>query len=127
MRELGELESRVMQRLWTSGGACTVRDVLQDLSQDRPLAYTTVMTVLDNLHKKGFVSREAVGRAYHYRSVRTRDEHAAELISTVLDRSQDRPAALLKFVERLDPHELVELQQSLARLTADLGQRQTRD
>lgn len=114
MRDLGELEAQVMRRLWDWDCACTVREVLADLTADRKLAYTTVMTVLDNLHKKGYVSREVVGRAYHYRSVKTREEHTADLISVALERSHDRPASLLLFVERLDPEEQAALRASLA-------------
>lgn len=111
-----------MHRLWESGHACTVREVLEDLNRDRRLAYTTVMTVLDNLHKKGFVTREAVGRAYRYRSAKSRDEHTADLISAVLEASEDRPASLLRFVERLDPAELAELRESLTRLGLEVRQ-----
>lgn len=124
MRRLGDLEAEVMNRLWESGQTCTVREVLEDLNRDRRLAYTTVMTVLDNLHKKGLVTREPVGRAYRYRSAKSRDEHTADLISVVLERSEDRPASLLKFVERLDPDELAELQESLTRLSVELPRRQ---
>ena len=71
---------------------------------------------MDNLHKKGYVAREAVGRAYHYRSVKSREEHTADLISVALEGSDDRTASLLRFVERLDPEELAALRASLQRL-----------
>ena len=115
MRDLGELEAEVMRRLWDWDRACTVREILEDLAPNRRLAYTTVMTVLDNLHTKGFVTREAAGRAYSYTSVRSREEHTADLISVALERSDDRAASLLRFVERLDPAELAVLRESLAR------------
>lgn len=116
MKDLGELEAEVMARLWDWDRTCTVRDILEDLAPDRQLAYTTVMTVLDNLHKKGFVTRQAVGRAYHYQSVKGREEHTADLITIALARSDDRPASLLRFVERLDPEEQAALRASLERL-----------
>ena len=116
MKDLGELEAEVMARLWDWDRTCTVRDILEDLAPDRQLAYTTVMTVLDNLHKKGFVTRQAVGRAYHYQSVQSREEHTADLIPIALARSDDRPASLLRFVERLDPEEQAALRASLERL-----------
>lgn len=53
MRVLGELEAQVMHRIWARAGAVTVRDIVDDLQNDRPIAYTTVMTVMDNLRKKG--------------------------------------------------------------------------
>jgi len=64
---LGPLERRVMAQLWARG-AQTVGQVLAALNAraDRPLAYTTVMTVLVRLHEKGFVIREKHGRRFRY-------------------------------------------------------------
>ncbi|HWG37851.1 MAG TPA: BlaI/MecI/CopY family transcriptional regulator, partial [Terriglobales bacterium] len=61
--ELGPLESGVMEVLW-SHGASNVRMVAQRLP--RPLAYTTVMTTLDRLYKKGLLMREKQERAFIY-------------------------------------------------------------
>jgi predicted transcriptional regulator len=60
---LGRLEFDLMQILWTRGES-NVRDVVQQL--DRPLAYTTVMTTLDRLYKKGFLDRRMPDRAFLY-------------------------------------------------------------
>lgn len=60
---LGRLELSVMEILW-SRGESSVRDVAQKLS--RPLAYTTVMTTLDRLFKKGLLERRKSDRAYLY-------------------------------------------------------------
>jgi predicted transcriptional regulator len=60
---LGPLEIDVMEVLWASG-ACSVRDVVEKL--DRKLAYTTVMTTLDRLYKKGLLGREKSERAFIY-------------------------------------------------------------
>jgi predicted transcriptional regulator len=60
---LGRLEFELMQILWTRG-ECNVRDVAQKL--DRPLAYTTVMTTLDRLYKKGLLDRRMPERAFLY-------------------------------------------------------------
>jgi Penicillinase repressor len=51
MRQFGELEAVIMDRLWDRGKPALVREVLDDLRKDRPLAYTTVMTVMENLHR----------------------------------------------------------------------------
>ena len=66
LRPFGELESAVMDRLWAADRPMSVREVLEDLRGERRLAYTTVMTVLDNLHRKGWVTRHQEGRAYLY-------------------------------------------------------------
>jgi len=60
---LGPLEVRVMGILWQSGES-SVREVIERL--DRPLAYTTVMTTLDRLFKKGFLDRRKAQRAFLY-------------------------------------------------------------
>jgi predicted transcriptional regulator len=55
MLGLGELEASVMDVLWSTAEPLRVRQVLDELNQHRDLAYTTVMTVLDNLHRKVFL------------------------------------------------------------------------
>jgi predicted transcriptional regulator len=72
------------------------------------------MTVMDNLHRKGFVTREMHGRAYHYRPVQTREQHNAELMSQVLAGSNDRGATLLHFLEQMPPEEVARLRAALA-------------
>ena len=96
--------------------ACTalVREVLENISHDRPLAYTTVLTVLDNLHSKGLVQREKVGKAYAYAPVSSREEHTAAMLQEVLAESDDRTAALMHLVGRMESEEAAEL---LAALT----------
>lgn len=58
---LGELETAIMRVLWATPQPLTVRAVFEVLVEDRQLAYTTVMTVLDRLAKKGVVLREPPG------------------------------------------------------------------
>ena len=78
---LGPLERDVMEIVWTREHT-TVRDVQASLS--RPVAYTTVMTTLDRLFKKGFVERTRAGRAFVYRAHRTRQQTEAALASGVM-------------------------------------------
>jgi len=118
VRQLGDLEAAVMDRLWLWRRPTTVREVLEDLAPERKLAYTTIMTVMDNLHRKGLLTREQVGRAYRYSTVRSRSEHTADLIASVLAKSDDRTAPLLRFVERLNPDEVARLRASLEALEA---------
>ncbi|MBB5812887.1 putative transcriptional regulator [Streptomyces collinus] len=75
----------------------TVREVLEDLQKERSIAYTTVMTVLDNLHQKGWVRREAEGRAYRYEAVSTRAAYAAALMNDAWSQSDNPAAALVAF------------------------------
>ena len=78
---LGSLEREVMDLVW-DGQSFTVRDVHATMS--RPVAYTTVMTTLDRLFKKGFVGRRREGRAFVYTAARTRAEVEAAVASGVL-------------------------------------------
>lgn len=104
VRASGELEAEVMEHLWTADGPRTVREVLDDINAAgrRPVVYTTIMTVLDNLHRKGWLTRTMVDRAYRYRPVRTKQEHSAELMAGALAGSGDRSATLLAFLDQLD-------------------------
>src|SRR5579863_8029775 len=63
--DLPPLELRCMKALWVAGQA-TVQDIRDGILPDRPLAYTTVMTVMDRLARKGVVVREKRGRAHLY-------------------------------------------------------------
>lgn len=110
---LGELEALVMTHIWDSGEPVSVREVLEALHDQRELAYTTVMTVLDNLHRKGMVSRLMERRAYLYSPALTREEYAAQLIAAAVDDSSDRTAALLHFIGTLSPKELKRIRAAL--------------
>ncbi|MFY1695911.1 MULTISPECIES: BlaI/MecI/CopY family transcriptional regulator [unclassified Solwaraspora] len=99
MTRLGDLERAVMDVLWDrdpAAGPATVRDVAEAL-QERDLAYTTVMTVLDRLAGKGMVSRERAGRAWQYQPAASREAHIAQLMLDALDLAGSRDAALVRF------------------------------
>lgn len=97
MRNLGELESAVMEVLWRADQPMSVRAVRDQLIGHRALAYTTVMTVLDNLHRKGYVLRDKYGRAYQYRPATPRGEVLAAGMRELLDGADDTEAVLLHF------------------------------
>lgn len=92
----GALEIRVLDALWTRGEA-TVAEVQAAL--DAPLAYTTVMTTLDRLYKKGTLERRKRGRAFVYRPLRSRDqiEHGvlARLLGGLLGGASGRAEPVL--------------------------------
>jgi predicted transcriptional regulator len=115
MRQLGELEAVIMDRLWDWGRPALVREVLDDLRKDRPLAYTTVMTVMENLHRKGWLRRERDGRAWRYEPAGSRSGYTAALMSDALATSTDRRTALAHFVLQMSPHDAELLQQALDR------------
>ncbi|KRB73132.1 hypothetical protein ASE01_20385 [Nocardioides sp. Root190] len=116
MQGLGQLEATVMTIVWSAGEPQIVHDVLETLRRDRAIAYTTVMTVMDNLHSKGFLARERSGRTFLYRATRPREQYEAELMEEVLASSSDRSATLVHFVERISPDALAELRSLVAGL-----------
>ncbi|WP_410641378.1 BlaI/MecI/CopY family transcriptional regulator [Amycolatopsis sp. lyj-346] len=115
MRQFGELEAAIMDVLWTAAEPMRVRDVLDELNRDRDLAYTTVMTVLTNLHRKGWVARELEERAYRYRTVTTREEATAQTLRELLDSAGDRESVLLHFVSSASDEESDILRRALRR------------
>ena len=115
MIQMGQLEAVVMHRLWDWDRPASVREVVDDLQRERKIAYTTVMTVLDNLHRKGLVHRQKQGRAYVYTAVMSQEDHTASMLEDVLAQTADRGAALLNFVEQLSSEEQVQVRTALAK------------
>ena len=104
---LGHLEITVMEILWTRGES-NVHDVAQKLH--RPLAYTTVMTTLDRLYKKGLLTRRKSERAFLYSPVLSRNEweqkRAGELIAGLLAGPQPSSDLLIScLVEAVGQHD----------------------
>jgi predicted transcriptional regulator len=102
-----------MDLVWNRDVPVTVRDVLTDLRPIRPLAYTTVMTVLDNLHRKGWLRRELAGRAYRYTATLTREGYSAQLMRDALDDAGDPAEALVRFLGHMTPDEAAALRTAL--------------
>ena len=113
MHGLGELELKVMDVLWRSDEPLRVRDVLDQLPTERRFAYTTIMTVLDRLHDKGWLERTRTGRAYRYSPARSRGEASAELLREVLDSSGDAESVLLHFAASVSERESELLRRAL--------------
>ncbi|SCK58270.1 Predicted transcriptional regulator [Streptomyces sp. WMMB 322] len=95
-----------MTRVWRWNRPVTVREVLEDLRDDRSIAYTTVMTVMDNLHQKGWLRRRQDGRAYLYEPVSTRAAYSAALMNEAWASSDNAAAALVEFFGRMTPEQL---------------------
>ena len=126
MRQLGELEAVIMDRLWEWGRPALVREVLDDLRKDRPLAYTTVMTVMENLHRKGWLRRDRDGRAWRYEPAGSRSGYTAALMSDALATSSDRRTALRHFALQMSPHDAALLREALGRARPESEEGQAR-
>jgi predicted transcriptional regulator len=127
-RQLGPFERQVLQALWTRGSA-TVRELLAD-GQIRQ-AYTTVMTTMDRLYKKGLLDRAAEGRAFRYTPRHTPEElqrvAALEGIRQLLGSANTSSLPLSYLVEALSAHDeqlLDELQQLVERKRGELQSRE---
>ena len=114
--QLTPLELEIMKVLWETGPAA-VQTVQERLPAERRLAYNTVQTMLNVLHRKGKVRRELQGRAYLYEPAVTRPQAARQAVGDLVQRMFDGSAEelVLSLVEtrQLTP-------EKLARLTAML-------
>jgi predicted transcriptional regulator len=113
MRRFGELEAVIMDRLWEWGRPVLVRDVVDALHDDRAPAYTTVMTVMENLHRKGWLRRERDGRAWRYEPAGSRSGYTAALMNDALATSSDHRTALAHFALQMSPHDAALLREAL--------------
>ena len=97
---LGELETAVMELLWRTPGQ-TVNEVEERLRHKREIAHTTVLTTLDRMHAKGYLTREKQGKAFVYAPHYTREEFergvAQEVLGALL--GQFNEPALSAFVD----------------------------
>src|SRR5258708_17864947 len=107
-----------MHRIWARAGAVTVRDIVDDLQPDRSIAYTTVMRVMDNLGKKGWLRRRAHGRAYHYEPAVSGEQYSAGVMRQALAAAGDCAAALTHFIGELSAEEADALDEAYPRHTA---------
>ena len=130
--QLGPFEQQLMQQLWSQGSA-TVRELLSDGKIHQ--AYTTVMTTVDRLYKKGLLTREFEGRAFRYTPRHSPEEWqrvtALESIRQLLGSGKASSLPLSYLVEALSAHDaqlLDELQLLVERKRRQLrGQEKTRE
>ncbi len=109
----GELEKQVMDVVWGADGPVTPGEVHAELSRTRQLAYTTAMTILVRLCKKGLLDREAAGRAFAYRPRVSREQWAAERMNEALSSAGDASLVLAHFIESLPADQVDDLRNAL--------------
>jgi|SRR6185437_15006102 len=127
---LGPLEAAVMEVAWQLG-ECNVRDVAQKLV--RPLAYTTVMTTLDRLYKKGLLERRKEERAFFYSPAWSREEweqkRAGDLMAAFLSGPRQAGELLIScLVEAVGQHDLTlldELERKIRSKRKELAQKES--
>jgi predicted transcriptional regulator len=112
MTRLGDLERAAMEVVWAAGEPVPARHVADALA-DRGLAYTTWLTVLGRLERKGLLERSRDRRAHTYTAVASREDHIAVLMQQALGQADDREAALQHFARSVSPEEAAALRRAL--------------
>ena len=113
MARFGDLEAAIMDVVWAADAPLRVREVADQLNRDRPLAFNTVQTVMENLYHKRWLDRQKTGRAHWYVAVRSREDYVAGLLSEALSVASDPTATLVRLVEKLEPGEIAQLRAAL--------------
>jgi predicted transcriptional regulator len=116
VRGFGDLEAVIMDRVWEHDGPVTVRDLFDELAAERTIAYTTVMSTMDNLHRKGWLARVREGKAYRYTATASREEYGARLMREALADGGDAEVVLSHFVAQIDSGESDALRSVLRKL-----------
>lgn len=110
---MGALEDAVMDVLWADTGWMTPAEVHEALPMGPTIGYTTVMTTLARLWKKGRLERRKDGRAFAYHPTASRSEWTAIRMDQVMRLNGERAATLANFVERLDKADRIQLRRML--------------
>ena len=118
----GELE--VLRILWDES-PLSVREVMEVLNRRRPLAYTSVMSLLNVMTDKGLLSRQAQGRAFVYKPTIDRSETLGGLVEDLLGRAFDGSASQLvaHLLDQSQPtsEELAEIRRTIQQYVKQLG------
>ncbi|OEJ35389.1 BlaI/MecI/CopY family transcriptional regulator [Streptomyces subrutilus] len=115
MAQLGDLERTVLDCLWRFDHPRTVREVHEELAMSRRIAYTTVLTTLQRLARKGLVKQDSQARAHLFSAVATREALFAELMTDALGIAGDDHEAMLRFVDVISPEARQALADTLGR------------
>jgi predicted transcriptional regulator len=118
VREFGQLERAIMEVIWAGDRPYGVREVRERLHYGRPVAYTTVMTVMGILHGKGVLCREKHGRAWRYWPAEAREEHDARLMAEALRSGGNHQVTMRRFLERVSDDEMACLREAIAGATS---------
>ena len=114
---LTEQELEIMKIVWRRGSS-TVRDVYEDLLEQRKIAYTTVMTMMGILEQKGHLKKSSEERAYVYRPAKPQREVVGKMVQDFVKRVFNGSAAplLVHLIEdqTISPDELEEVKRLLS-------------
>lgn len=117
---LGETEMELLQHVWRLKRA-TVAEVHQQVLQTRPIAYTTVMTIMKKLADKGFLGYEQEGAAYHYFALKPAEQVRSNVLRDVMNKVfSGSPIALVQTLvaqDNFDEAQLEEIRQLIDKMS----------
>ncbi len=124
---LGPLEAQVMEIVW-SKGEVTIRDIYDTVRKKRDLAYTTVMTVVHNLHKKGLLNQRKDGNAHFYTAHQSRSQFVRSRVAEALDALLEdfTEPAMAHLAERLSKTDSTQLDE-LAKIITERRAQEKKD
>ncbi len=116
---LGESEMEILHHVWDLGEA-TVTQVQERILENRKVAYTTVMTILKNLYKKGYLQYRKEGNSFVYSAAKEPEQVQFNLISKMIDKVfRGSPSALVQTLvssENLSEEDLAEIKKMIDKL-----------
>ena len=103
-----------MDRVWDHDPyTVTVREIFEEMAGERRIAYTTVMSTMDNLFRKGWLARDRDGKAYRYRATMTREQRSANLMRDAFQAGGDADLVLNFFLDQISDEESARLRAAL--------------
>ncbi|MEQ8188127.1 MAG: BlaI/MecI/CopY family transcriptional regulator [Candidatus Eremiobacterota bacterium] len=122
---LGDLELQIMNIIWDKDRPCSVSEIHETLYPENKRAYTTIMTIMGNLYKKGVLERKKEGNAYLYFPVKKREELAVGFINKITkgffkNNIAEFFSCFLKSKDPLSEHEIEELKKKVEHYEEEL-------
>lgn len=119
-RVLGSLEAEVMEIIWQKNREITIREVWEEIRTIRPIAFNTVMTVMNRLTDKGLLQREPGREAHRFRAVQTKEQFLGNISRQVAeglirDFGKQAIAPFVEALEKVDPSYLRALEEYVQR------------
>ncbi len=125
---LGNLESEIMDVIWSMESEVNVRDVYEELASRRSIAYTTVMTIMVRLAEKNILSKRKDGNTMYFTPAFTRDEFTNNVVGDVLDSLMEdfAEATMAHFLARVNKKDKKTIER-LEKLLATQGEGEADD
>lgn len=113
-RQQGELESLILNVLWSAKESLTSHEILEKANKNSELALTTILTVLSRLEDKGLVVRKpGEGRAFLFTAAQSREQHTADMMLQLVSNESNPALAFSHFTDGLTAAQLKALRKSL--------------